>query len=79
MKAFFAAYPEYRKDDVYEARDLYLRHVEHVLGRQYCMKSHKFIFDGAGAMKKSELLAWCEKVVAARKDKAENMKGLVTD
>jgi hypothetical protein len=58
MQEFFKKYPEYRKDDVYKARDLYLSTVKDA---RYLFKSHKFIFDGVGAMKKSELLAWCEK------------------
>ena len=70
MKDFFAKYPEYRKDDVYRARDLYFS----VTNPKYCMKSHKFIFDGAGAMKKSELLAYCEKV-ASPGDENSNLKG----
>lgn len=59
MKDFFKRYPEYRKEDVYKARDLYLSTIR---DPKYLMKSHKFIFDGAGAMKKSTLLEFCEKV-----------------
>lgn len=58
MKEFFRKYPEYRKDDVYRARDLYFAGLN---DSKYCMHSHKFIFDGAGAMKKSTLLAYCER------------------
>jgi hypothetical protein len=70
MKAFFAKYPEYRKEDVYAARDLYFS----VTQPKFCMKSHKFIFDGAGAMKKSTLLEYCEKV-AHPGDPDTNVKG----
>lgn len=59
MKDFFRKYPEFRKEDVYRARDLYLSTIR---DPKYLMKSHKFIFDGAGAMKKSTLLEYCEKV-----------------
>lgn len=58
MKMFFQMYPEYRKEDVYKARDLYIAGT----ASMYVMKSHKFIFDGAGAMKKSTLLEYCERV-----------------
>lgn len=72
MKLFFSKYPEYRKDDVYGARDLYLRTIPG--GPKYCMHSHKFIFDGAGAMKKSTLLAYCEKLKEGQ-DTNTNLKG----
>ena len=58
MKKFFTKYPHYRKDDVYKARNAYFTTVK---DSQYLMKSHKFIFDGVGAMEKSTLLEWCEK------------------
>lgn len=59
MKDFFAKYPEFRKEDVYKARDLFFSSLK---ANTFCMHSHKFIFDGVGAMKKSTLLAYCEKV-----------------
>lgn len=59
MKAFFAKYPQYRKEDVFLARDMYLRTVTNP---QFVTTSHKFIFDGAGAMKNSTLLGYCEKI-----------------
>jgi hypothetical protein len=63
MQDFFRKYPEYRKDDVYRARDAYFKSLAaKPNGFQFCMNSHKFIFDGIGAMKKSELLSWCEKL-----------------
>ena len=70
MKDFFKKYPEYRKEDVYKARDLYLASVR---DPKYLMKSHKFIFDGAGAMKKSTLLEYCEKVKTS--SSSSNIKG----
>ena len=57
MKAWFAEHPQYRKEDVLQAVDLYLRVTSH----QYIMKSHKFIYDGIGVMKNSTLLEWVEK------------------
>jgi hypothetical protein len=54
MQDFFKKYPEWRKEDVYAARDMYFRSVR---DSKFLMKSHKFIFDGAGAMKKSILLS----------------------
>lgn len=65
MKAFFMKYPEYRKEDIYKARDLYFSTVK---DSKYLMKSHKFIFDGMGAMKKSTLLEYCEKVTNVSRD-----------
>lgn len=65
MKAFFAANPEYRKDDVYAARDLYFKTLLATSDKQFCMKSHKFIYDGVGVMKKSTLLEYCEKIKAS--------------
>lgn len=59
MKDFFKKYPEYRKDDVYKARDFYFKTLNNP---KFCMHSHKFIFDGQGAMKKSTLLTFCERV-----------------
>lgn len=71
MKTFFAQNPEYRKDDVYRARDAYFRSLSSPM---YCMNSHKFIYDGAGDMKKSTLLAWCEKT-KPKEDGNNGMKG----
>lgn len=73
MKDFFKKYPEYRKDDVYAARDLYFSKLNNP---KYCMHSHKFIFDGMGIMKKSTLLEYCEKVKEGAKPEG-NQKGKV--
>lgn len=70
MQVFFSKYPQYRKVDVYSARDLYFRSLSNPM---YCMHSHKFIFDGTGAMKKSTLLQYCEKVSSG--ESSNNMKG----
>lgn len=74
MEKFFKKYPEYNRVDIYRARDAYLMSVK---DPQYLMKSHKFIFDGIGALEKSELLAWCERV--AGKDIGTNLKGKIVD
>jgi len=58
MKDFFAKYPEYRKEDVIKATETYFKSLS---GATYLKNSAAFIFDGAGAMKKSILLGWCER------------------
>lgn len=73
MKDFFKKYPEYRKEDVMKARDLYFATQT---DRKFLMKSHKFIFDGIGAMKKSTLLEYCEKVKTGS-NPVSNMKGRI--
>lgn len=60
MKKFFAKHPEYRKEDVFAARDLYFRTEKP--SRQFVKTSYNFIFDGKGAMEVSALLSWCEQV-----------------
>lgn len=74
MKLFFTQNPEYRKEDVYNARDLYFLRLSNP---KYCMHSHKFIFDGAGAMKKSTLLQYCEEVKKSKTQSNNNLKGTV--
>lgn len=74
MKKFFAANPEYRKEDVYKARDLYLATVK---DPQYLKSPHKFIYEGAGDMRSSMLLQWCEKAVEDKSNPINNLKGLV--
>lgn len=59
MKKFFGKHPKYRKEDVFTARDMYLRTIDNP---KYCMTSHKFIFDSAGVMQNSSLLGYCEKI-----------------
>jgi hypothetical protein len=59
MQEFFKKNPKYRVEDVQKATENYLRSLSSV---QYIMNSAKFIYDGAGAMKKSTLLSFCEKL-----------------
>lgn len=60
MKEWFTKNPQYRKDDVFAARDLYFR-TERPVG-QYVKTSTKFILDGEGAKEVSLLLMWCDRV-----------------
>lgn len=59
MKKFFSENPEYRKEDVFKARDMYLSTIK---DPQFLKLSHKFIYEGSGAFKSSMLLQWCEKL-----------------
>lgn len=61
MKDFFAKYPQYRKQDVLAATTAYFDS-QRMPG--YLKNSAAFIFDGAGAMKKSILSGWCEYVAS---------------
>ncbi len=58
MKKFFATYPDIRKDDVLIATEMYLKSIENPM---YIMKSHKFIMNGVGLEKTSELKEWVDK------------------
>jgi hypothetical protein len=60
MKEWFAKNPEYRKDDVYAARDLYFR-TEQPSGK-FVKTSYKFIQEGDISM----LTIWCERVKEQR-------------
>ena len=60
MKKWFATNPEYRKEDVFAARDLYFRTQNP--DAKVIKTSHKFIKEGAGAESTSMLLMWCEKL-----------------
>lgn len=71
MKDFFAKYPEYRKEDVIKATDYYFSTVN----TGYLKNSAAFIFDGAGAMKNSILLGWCEKTKESKS--SSTMKGTI--
>lgn len=73
MQKFFSEYPEYRKEDVYKARDMYLATVK---DPQYLKSPHKLIFEGNGVMRTSLLLQWCEKASEAIV-KGNPMRGLV--
>lgn len=72
MKAFFTKYPRYRVEDIYKARDLYFQSNDARGG--FLMKPEKFIFDGIGVMKKSTLLAYCERVEAGEEDNQQKGK-----
>ena len=60
MKEFFAKNPEFRKEDVYAARDSYFRTATPV--GQFVKLPHKFIYEGMGVSKTSQLLMWCERL-----------------
>lgn len=75
MQKFFYKYPEYSKEDIFAARDLYFRFTD----RGYIMKSHKFIFDGVGKMEKSTLLEYCEKVKKKTQKGGTDIRGKVID
>jgi hypothetical protein len=74
MQEWFAKYPQYRKDDVQKATDMYFASQR---DPQYLKNSAAFIFDGAGAMKKSILLSWCEKLGSTSNDSGSMQKGKV--
>ena len=57
MKKFFSENPEVRVDEVINATIMYLKNTD----RRYIMKSHKFIYDGAGTSRNSTLEEWIEK------------------
>jgi hypothetical protein len=57
MKAFFAANPEVRKEEVIEATKMYIRNND----SRYIRLSHYFISKGRGANKIEELKDWIEK------------------
>jgi hypothetical protein len=59
MKAFFVNYPDVRKDEVIDATKMYIRSLDNP---KYLKKSHKFIMDGQGVSKYSELYEWVEKL-----------------
>lgn len=56
MQDFMKKNPDVTKDEVLGATQLYLRNTD----PKYVMKSHKFIYDGIGAMKNSSLEQWIE-------------------
>lgn len=58
MKKFFSENPEVRVDEVMDATIMYLKNTD----RRYIMKSHKFIYDGAGTSRNSTLEEWIEKL-----------------
>lgn len=74
MKRFFGSNPEFRKEDVYKARDLYLHTVK---DPQYLKSPHKFIYEGAGDFRSSMLLQWCEKAKEVSPTSSNEIKGLI--
>lgn len=58
MRKFFSENPEVRVDEVMDATIMYLKNTD----RRYIMKSHKFIYDGAGTSRNSTLEEWIEKL-----------------
>lgn len=65
MQRFFSMYPRFRKEDVKNATTAYHRSQK---DPEYLKSSAKFIFEGIGAMQKSMLLTWCEKVTKNEAD-----------
>ncbi len=72
MQKFFAKYPQYRVEDVVKATNLYFSRLGHP---KFLMLSHKFIFDGAGAMQKSTLLQYCEEVTRKEIEAPPDIRG----
>ena len=71
MKRFFMANPQYRKEDVYAARDAYLATVK---DSQYLKSSHKFIYDGQGSFRSSMLEQYCEQIKGAESNSYQKGK-----
>jgi hypothetical protein len=65
MIEFFKKYPQYRVEDVKKATKAYISSIN---DPQYLKSSATFIFEGQGAIKKSLLLNWCEKVTDKHND-----------
>lgn len=70
MQEFFKKYPKYRIQDVQKATDIYFAATD----VRYLKSSARFIFDGAGAMKKSMLLTYCERLIITE---PTNIKGKI--
>lgn len=64
MKKFFATYPQYRKEDILAATQMYL---DNVTDPRFVITSHYFISKGAGVDKSEPLLEWCEKLDVAKR------------
>lgn len=75
MKKFFATYPDIRKDEVLAATRMYFRNLDNP---KYLMKSHKFITDGMGVNKKSELKDWVDKFRLSNQQLSERTSQTVT-
>lgn len=59
MKKFFAENPDVRKDEIISATNMYFRSVDNP---KYLKTSHKFIMEGVGLTKHSELGVWIDKL-----------------
>lgn len=71
MQQFFAKFPQYRKEDVLKATQNYLSTIKN---GEYLLGSNNFILTKDGAIEKSELLGWCEKLETT---KGVQMKGKI--
>jgi hypothetical protein len=65
MKTFFAENPEVRTEEIFGATKMYIRNVK---AATYVKTSHKFIYDGAGKSRNSELEEWVERYRLVMKD-----------
>jgi hypothetical protein len=65
LKAWCAENTEYSKEQILVAINAY---IISVVNPQYLKKSHKFIYEGSGAMKTSMLSSWVEKTSQDNKD-----------
>ena len=65
MKTFFAENPDVRAEEIFGATKLYIRNVK---AATYVKTSHKFIYDGAGKSRNSELEEWVERYRLVMKD-----------
>lgn len=72
MKKFFAENPEFRKEDVYNARDAYFKSLD---SPRFMMEPHYFIAKGIGIQKTSTLFKWVEHIKSS--GSSSNQKGKV--
>lgn len=72
MKAFFAEYPDVRKEEVIEATKMYFRSLNH---KDYLISPHYFISKGVGRDRTSALMGWVEKLREVEKQSAEAKPG----
>ena len=83
MKEFNQLYPQYTKQDIYDARDLYMKNVIHQYGNYtYLQQADYFIKKKVkgedGIETRATLLAYCEEVKANR-DKGINKEYTIYD
>lgn len=65
FEKFFAEHPGFSVEEIFEARDMYLKTITNPT---YLMKSHKFIYEGIGKMQTSNLLAYLRMVRDKKKE-----------